>query len=196
MTVSSEAIPLQTGDALVLVDVQNDFLPGGSLAVPEGDQILEPINRWLARFSAARLPVFATRDWHPPEHCSFAARGGPWPPHCVAGTRGAEFAPGLQLRGGSRLTVIDKGTAPDADAYSGFQGTDLHTRLQGAAARRLFVGGLATDYCVLNTVLDARRLGYDVIVLQRAIRPVEVHPGDGARALAAMSAAGARLCED
>ncbi len=196
MTVSSEAIALQPGDALVLVDVQNDFLPGGSLAVPGADQVIEPINRWLARFSAARLPVFATRDWHPPEHCSFAARGGPWPPHCVAGTRGAEFAPGLQLRGGSPATVINKGASPDADAYSGFQGTDLHTRLRGAAARRLFVGGLATDYCVLNTVLDARRLGYEVVLLESAIRPVEVHPGDGARARAAMIQAGARVLKE
>lgn len=196
MIVSPEAIPLQPGDALVLVDVQNDFLPGGSLAVPEGDQILEPINRWLARFSAAGLPVFATRDWHPPEHCSFAARGGPWPPHCVAGTRGAEFAPGLQLRGGSPLTVIDKGTNPEADAYSGFQGTDLHNRLQEAATRRLFVGGLATDYCVLNTVIDACRLGYEVVLLESAIRPVEVHPGDGARATAAMIQAGARVLKE
>lgn len=195
MNVNSEAIPLQPGDALVLVDVQNDFLPGGSLAVPAGDQILEPINRWLSRFSAARLPVFATRDWHPPEHCSFAARGGPWPPHCVAGTPGAEFAPGLQLRG-SPVTVIDKGTNPDSDAYSGFQGTDLHSRLQATAAHRLFVAGLATDYCVLNTVIDACRLGYEVMLLESAIRPVEVHPGDGARATAAMIQAGARTLKE
>jgi nicotinamidase/pyrazinamidase len=196
MNVNSAAIALHPGDALVLVDVQNDFLPGGSLAVPAGDQILEPINRWLARFAAARLPVFATRDWHPPEHCSFAARGGPWPPHCVAGTRGAEFAPGLKRPGGAPLTIIDKGTDPDADAYSGFQGTDLHTRLQAAAARRLYVGGLATDYCVLNTVIDACRLGYDVVLLESAIRPVEVHSGDGARATAQMIEAGARVLKE
>lgn len=196
MMSSTEVTPLRSDDALVLIDVQNDFLPGGSLAVPSGDQILQPLNHWLARFSAAGLPVFATRDWHPPNHCSFIARGGPWPPHCVAGSRGAELAPALALAGVQGLAVIDKGTSPDADAYSGFEGTDLHSRLQAAGARRLFIGGLATDYCVLNTVLDARRLGYEVVLLGYAIRPVEVHTGDGARAMAAMIQAGATELKD
>ena len=187
---------MQTGDALVLVDVQNDFLPGGSLAVPEGDQILTPIKRWLAEFIRAGLPVFVTRDWHPTDHCSFRAHGGPWPPHCVAGTGGAQFPSGLGLERDPRITVISKGTSPEADAYSGFEGTDLHARLQSAGVRRLFVGGLATDYCVLNTVLDARRLGYEVELLERAIRPVEVHAGDGAKATAAMIDAGATLLKD
>ena len=192
----SQAIALHSGDALLVIDVQNDFLPGGSLAVPGGDQVIGPLNRWLSRFSRAGLPVFATRDWHPPDHRSFAARGGPWPPHCIAGSRGAEFAPGLRLPATTPLLEIGKGTHPDADAYSGFEDTELHARLQAAGVRRLFVGGLATDYCVLNTVLDARRLGYDVVVLDSAIRAVEVHTGDGARAIAAMSAAGARICQD
>lgn len=187
---------MQTGDALVLVDVQNDFLPGGSLAVPEGDQIITPIRRWLAEFIRAGLPVFATRDWHPTDHCSFRAHGGPWPPHCVAGTEGAQFPSDLGLERDPRITVISKGTSPDTDAYSGFEGTDLHARLQSAGVRRLFVGGLATDYCVLNTVLDARRLGYEVELLERAIRPVEVHAGDGAKATAAMIDAGATLLKD
>ena len=187
---------MQTGDALVLVDVQNDFLPGGSLAVPEGDQIITPIKRWLAEFIRAGLPVFVTRDWHPTDHCSFRAHGGPWPPHCVAGTEGAQFPSDLGLERDPRITVISKGTSPEADAYSGFEGTDLHARLQSASVRRLFVGGLATDYCVLNTVLDARRLGYEVELLERAIRPVEVHAGDGAKATAAMIDAGATLLKD
>lgn len=186
----------QPGDALVLVDVQNDFLPGGSLAVPEGDQIIAPIKRWLAEFTAAGMPVFATRDWHPSDHCSFRAQGGPWPPHCVAGTEGAQFAASLGLAGDPRITVISKGTRSEADAYSGFEGTDLHTRLHTAGVQRLFIGGLATDYCVLNTVLDARRLGYQVALLEPAVRPVEVHAGDGARATTAMIDAGAALLTD
>ncbi len=189
-----QALEPQSGDALLLVDVQNDFLPGGRLAVAGADQILEPLNRWIARFSQAGLPIFATRDWHPPDHCSFAIRGGPWPPHCIAGSPGAEFSPALRLPADTPVTVIGKGT--DADAYSGFEGTDLDARLQAAGVRRLFVAGLATDYCVLNTVLDARRSGYEVVLLERAIRPVEVHPGDGARAVAAMAAAGAQLLKD
>lgn len=196
MMSAAQPPPLRSGDALLLVDVQNDFVPGGSLAVAQGDRVLEPINRWLARFSQAGLPVFATRDWHPPDHCSFTARGGPWPPHCVAQSPGAAFATGLKVPTDARLTVISKATTRDADAYSGFEGTDLDERLRDAGVRRLFVGGLATDYCVLNTVLDACRLGYDVTVLHCAIRPVEVHPGDGERALAAMSEAGARILKD
>ena len=182
------------GDALVVVDVQNDFLPGGSLAVPRGDQVIAPLNRWIARFAAAGLPVYATRDWHPVDHCSFAAQGGPWPPHCVAGTPGAEFADALGLP--SDATVIGKATRQDADAYSGFAGTDLHERLRHAGVKRLFVGGLATDYCVLNTVRDALDLGYGVVLLTAAVRAVDVRPGDGDRALAEMIAAGAVAVEE
>ena len=182
------------GDALVIVDVQNDFLPGGSLAVPRGDQVIAPLNRWIARFAAAGLPVYATRDWHPVDHCSFAAQGGPWPPHCVAGTPGAEFADALGLP--SDATVIGKATRQDADAYSGFAGTDLHERLRHAGVKRLFVGGLATDYCVLNTVRDALGLGYGVVLLTAAVRAVDVQPGDGDRALAEMIAAGAVAVEE
>ena len=182
------------GDALVVVDVQNDFLPGGSLAVPRGDQVIAPLNRWIARFAAAGLPVYATRDWHPVDHCSFAAQGGPWPPHCVAGTPGAEFADALGLP--SDATVIGKATRQDADAYSGFAGTDLHERLRHAGVKRLFVGGLATDYCVLNTVRDALGLGYGVVLLTAAVRAVDVQPGDGDRALAEMIAAGAVAVEE
>ena len=182
------------GDALVVVDVQNDFLPGGSLAVPRGDQVIAPLNRWIARFAAAGLPVYATRDWHPVDHCSFAAQGGPWPPHCVAGTPGAAFADALGLP--SDATVIGKATRQDADAYSGFAGTDLHERLRHAGVKRLFVGGLATDYCVLNTVRDALGLGYGVVLLTAAVRAVDVRPGDGDRALAEMIAAGAVAVEE
>jgi nicotinamidase/pyrazinamidase len=180
---------LRAGDALVLVDVQNDFLPGGSLAVPGGDGVIPPLNGWIARFRAARLPIFATRDWHPPDHCSFQSQGGPWPAHCVADSEGAAFAPGLALPSDAR--VISKANRREADAYSGFAGTDLDDRLRRAGVNRLFVGGLATDYCVLNTVKDALGLGYRVQLLTDAIRAVDARPGDGARAMAEMLAAGA-----
>ena len=183
------------GDALVLVDVQNDFLPGGSLAVKEGDQVVPPLNRCIELFSARKLPIFATRDWHPANHCSFVAQGGPWPPHCVAGTRGAEFAPTLYMPPHLPIVKINKGHDPAKDAYSGFEGTDLDQHLKQLGVKRLFVGGLATDYCVLNTVLDGLKLGYQVIVLRDAIRAVDVTPGDGDRALAEMTGKGASLAE-
>lgn len=178
------------GDALILVDVQNDFLPGGALAVPEGDQVIAPLTRLAARFAELGLPVFATRDWHPAHHCSFAPQGGPWPPHCIADTDGAAFAPGLRLP--DSAVVISKATETASDAYSGFQGTTLAVQLAQLAVRRVFVGGLATDYCVLNTVGDALAAGLEVVVLTDAIRAVDVNPGDGDRALADMIAAGAR----
>ncbi|RMG30329.1 MAG: nicotinamidase [Gammaproteobacteria bacterium] len=178
------------GDALILVDVQNDFLPGGRLAVPDGDAVIPPLNAWIRRFRARGLPVFATRDWHPPDHCSFREQGGPWPPHCVAGTPGADFAPGLELP--PEVVVISKATTPEKDAYSGFEGTDLAERLQERSVRRVFVGGLATDYCVLNTVLDALKAGFEAWVIKDAVRAVDVQPGDGERALERMRQAGAR----
>ena len=177
------------GDALILVDVQNDFLPGGALAVPKGDEVVAALNRYAALFASRQLPVFATRDWHPPDHCSFRAQHGPWPPHCVAGTPGAEFAPGLALP--PHTAVVSKATTPGRDAYSGFAGTELDAMLRAAGVRRLYVGGLATDYCVLNTVKDARAHGYEVVLLRDAIRAVEVHPGDGVRALEEMTQLGA-----
>jgi nicotinamidase/pyrazinamidase len=187
---SSSFIQLQTGDALIAVDVQNDFLPGGSLAVPEGDAVVPALNRYVAAFGARALPVYATRDWHPPDHCSFNAQGGIWPPHCVAATRGAEFAGDLALP--PTAVIISKAATREADAYSGFAGTDLAARLRAGRVTRLFIGGLATDYCVLNTVRDALAADFDVLLLADAIRAVDVHPGDGARALGEMQQLGAR----
>lgn len=188
-----ETIPLRAGDALILVDVQLDFLPGGSLAVPHGDEVVPALNRYIAAFRRLTFPVVATRDWHPPDHCSFRSRGGPWPPHCVAGTDGARFAPLLDIPCEAR--IVSKATTRDKDAYSGFEDTDLDNWLKRAGARRLFVGGLATDYCVLNTVRDARRLGYGVFLLLDAVRAVDVAAGDGERAIGEMRRLGATAIE-
>lgn len=190
MSGDTHAITPRRGDALVIVDVQNDFLPAGALAVPHGDEVLAPLARYLVRFATARLPVFATRDWHPADHCSFREQGGTWPAHCIADTPGADFAAALALPAGSE--VISKARAREADAYSGFSGTGLDARLRQLGVTRLFVGGLATDYCVLNTVRDARGLGYAVVLLADAIRAVDVTPGDGDRAIREMIALGAR----
>jgi nicotinamidase/pyrazinamidase len=171
--------------------MQNDFLPGGALAVPRGNQVIEPLNRSIGEFERHRLPIFATRDWHPGNHCSFRAQGGPWPPHCIAGSRGAQFAAGLQLV--SDLRVISKGTRADADAYSGFQDTDLAQQLRDLGCTRLFIGGLAADYCVRATALDALAAGFEVVVLADAIRAVDVRPGDGQRALQEITARGAKV---
>lgn len=182
---------LQPGDALLIVDVQNDFLPGGALGVPAGDEVIPVLNRYLTEWRARGLPVFATRDWHPPGHCSFRERGGPWPPHCVAETLGARFARALDLP--PTTVVISKGTTVDQDAYSGFQGTDLDDRLRRGDVRRVFVGGLATDYCVVSTVRDAIARGYQTVVLADAIRAVNVQPDDGRKAEEEMARLGAVL---
>jgi len=140
-----------------------------------------------------RLPIFASRDWHPPDHCSFQAQGGSWPAHCVAGEPGADFPATLRLP--AATAIISKGCSAAHDAYSAFGETELQPRLQAGGVRRLFVAGLATDYCVLATVIDARALGFEVVVLRDAIAAVELRPGDAARALATMSAAGASFSD-
>ncbi len=171
---------LQPGDALIAVDVQNDFLPGGALSVPDGDQVVPILMCYMARFESHGLPIFLSRDWHPPNHCSFREQGGPWPVHCVAGSPGSLPPPGFQAP--PSAVVIHKATEPDQDAYSAFQGTSLDEQLRAAGVRRLFIGGLATDYCVLNTVKDARKLGYAVYLLMDGIRAVNVQPDDGRKA--------------
>ena len=182
-------VDLNRRDAVLIVDVQADFLPGGNLGVQRGDEVVPVLNRYLAAARRKGVPVFASRDWHPRDHCSFLAQGGPWPEHCVAGSRGAEFAPGLALT--RDAVIISKATGKDTDAYSAFQGTELTPRLRELGVKRLLVGGLATDYCVLNTVLDARKAGFEVLLLADAIRAVNVKPGDGGRAEREMLAAGA-----
>jgi len=179
------------GDALIIVDVQNDFLPGGALAVPSGNLVIEPLNRYIRAFEQRRLPILATRDWHPPDHCSFLSQGGPWPAHCVAGTHGAQFASDLLMPVDVR--VVSKGTDPTHEAYSGFQGTDLAAQLRDVRCTRTVLGGLATDYCVAATALDARAAGFEVVVLEDAIAGVNLQPHDSEDALQRMAAAGVRL---
>ncbi len=182
-------IAFTPADALLVIDMQNDFLPGGALGVLNGDQVLAPVNRLLRTFSRAELPIFASRDWHPDNHCSFAARGGPWPPHCVADTAGAAFSEQLELPAGA--VIVSKADSADQDAYSAFNGTNLAAQLHALGVRRVVVCGLATDYCVLNTVIDARANGFEVVVVPEAMRAVDVTAGDGERALAQMASLGA-----
>lgn len=176
-------------NALIVVDVQRDFLPGGALPVPAGEQVVAPLSLYARKFHEHSWPVFATQDWHPSGHASFRERGGLWPPHCVGNSFGARLADGLRLP--PETQFIHKGTRLEEDAYSGFDGTDLDERLHAAGATRLFVGGLTTDYCVLGTVRDARRLGYEVHLLEDAIRGVEARPGDSERARREMLELGA-----
>ncbi|MDB5072489.1 MAG: isochorismatase hydrolase [Candidatus Eremiobacteraeota bacterium] len=178
---------IRPGDALVIVDVQHDFLPGGALGVAEGERIFDPIDALAPRFAR----VYATRDWHPADHSSYAQYGGPWPVHCVAGTHGAAFHPRLRLENVDR--VVDKGIDRETDGYSAFAATDLADDLRAHGVRRLFVVGLATDYCVKASALDARAAGFDVVVIEDASAAVNVDPGDEARALDEIRAAGAAV---
>lgn len=175
--------------ALIVVDVQNDFCPGGALPVPDGDQVVPVLNEYIRIFLRAGAPIYATRDWHPADHISFKEQGGIWPPHCIQGTTGAEFHPALALP--KEATIVSKGSDPREDAYSGFQGTGLGARLNRQGIERLFIGGLATDYCVKSTVLDALQEGFETVLLQDASRGVEVKPGDIEQALTVMKQAGA-----
>jgi nicotinamidase/pyrazinamidase len=189
---------MQAGDALLIVDVQNDFCPGGSLPVTEGDKIVSVLNRYIEKFRAAHLPIFATRDWHPERTSHFNTGGGLWPPHCIRGTRGAGFHPDLRLP--EDVILISKGIG-DEDSYSGFQGADaagvsLANLLHQRGVKRLFVGGLATDYCVKHTVLDGLKENFGVVLLEDAIRGVEIKPGDSDRAVHEMVQAGAGKSND
>ena len=186
----NQEITLQKGDALIMVDLQNDFLPGGSLAVPQGDEVIPVMNSYVKTALDHSLPVFATRDWHPPHHSSFLEKGGPWPPHCIAETEGAKFAANLELP--PETIIISKAVKIETDAYSGFEGTDLNTQLKSLGIKRLLIGGLATDYCVLNTVKDAIKNGFDVLLLEDASRAVNVKPDDGEKAIKEMINLGAK----
>jgi nicotinamidase/pyrazinamidase len=184
--------------ALLIVDVQNDFCSGGALPVPDSDHVVASLNRYLDEAVAHEVPIYASRDWHPAITTHFAPHGGPWPVHCVQGTAGAEFHPSLHLP--PTVTVVSKGEQPDNAGYSAFEGrTSDGTFLLGELRKRgvthLYVGGLATDYCVKESVLDALSAGLKVTVLQDAVAGVDLHPGDCTRAIAEMQARGARLSE-
>ncbi len=178
--------------AFLLVDIQNDFCPGGALGVPEGDMVVEVVNRIMPLFPV----VISTQDWHPSDHISFKERGGPWPPHCVQGTEGAELHP--RLRRDLISYYFKKATTSDKDEYSEFAGTDEQGRgldevLRSLNVKRVFIAGLATDYCVLATVLDALKYGFETFVVTDACRAVNVSPGDDQKAFDQMRQAGARL---
>jgi nicotinamidase/pyrazinamidase len=187
---------IRKGDCLVVVDVQNDFCPGGALGVAEGDQVVPVLNSLIKEFNDRDLPVVYTQDWHPQDHVSFVENGGIWPPHCVQGTKGANFHPDLVVSG----EICRKGFLSDREAYSGFDGRigepdgpALDQWLKEKGVKRIYVGGLATDYCVRATVLDAIQCGFEVVLLTNGIRAVDVNEGDGDKAIAEMADAGALL---
>jgi nicotinamidase/pyrazinamidase len=174
-------------NALLIIDFQNDFTSGGALEVPGGDEIAEPVKRLAQQFDH----VFATRDWHPPDHSSFETEGGPWPVHCVQGTHGAELHPAM--RDVEVEEVVDVGAEREDQGYSGFEKSKLADLLHERDVTEVAVVGLATDYCVRASAIDACREGFDTTVVTDAIRAVDVNPGDGERALEDMKEAGARL---
>jgi len=178
--------------ALLIVDVQNDFCPGGALAVERGDEVVAPLNRLIDEFLQRGAPVYKSRDWHPATTKHFAKYGGTWPVHCVQNTYGAEFHPAL--RDDPRVIVVSKGLG-DTDCYSAFDETDLAAQLHEQGIEEVLVGGLATDYCVKNTVLDAVKHGFKVKALKNAMHAVNLQPGDGERALEEMRAAGAEIID-
>ena len=176
--------------ALIIVDVQNDFCPGGSLAVADGDEVVGPLNKLAREFLEREEPVFKIRDWHPPTTKHFKAYGGTWPVHCVQNTEGAKFHP--ELIEDSRIPIVSKGLG-DEDCYSAFDGTHLTQQLKKLGVEEVWIGGLATDYCVKNTVLDGLKNGFAVKAVADAMRPVDLKSGDGERAIEEMRAAGAEI---
>jgi nicotinamidase/pyrazinamidase len=183
------SVTIEPDDALIVVDVQHDFLPGGALAVATGDRIFEPINALAPRFRR----VYATRDWHPADHSSYAQAGGPWPVHCVAGTHGAAFDPRLKLEHVD--VIVDKGTERETDGYSGFAATNLAGDLRANGVKRVFVCGLATDYCVKATALDAKAAGFATVVIADAAAAVNITPDDERHALDDVRANGVDVVE-
>jgi len=184
-----KTIRISKTDALIIEDVQKDFCPGGALPVSEGDQVIPALNDYLKIFEKANAEIFATRDWHPPNHISFKAQGGLWPPHCVQNTEGAKFHPALKLPRSTK--VVSKAMNPLKENYSSFDGAELSNILKKQGVTRVFVGGLATDYCVKCTVIDALKLGFKAVLLSDAIRGINVGPNDAETAIAEMIKNGA-----
>jgi nicotinamidase/pyrazinamidase len=185
----NETRPWRSGDALLIVDLQNDFCPGGALPIEDGDRVVPVANRWIEAAESAGVPVFASRDWHPVAHVSFEERGGPWPPHCLQDSPGAAFHPDLELP--ETVIKVTKGNRFDQDQNSAFDQTGLATELRARNIERLVVLGLALDVCVLATALDARREGFETVLVEEGCRPVT--PAGGRDALARMRAAGVTI---
>jgi nicotinamidase/pyrazinamidase len=185
----NQKLTLSSSDALLVTDMQIDFLPGGALPVANADELIPVINSYIKRLENT-AHIIASRDWHPLNHMSFKEQGGPWPPHCVQNTAGAKFTPDLKLP--SETLVISKATDPTREAYSVFDGTPLEEELRKMDVKRLFVAGVATDYCVVNTVLDARKLGLETLVLMDATLGIDVTPGDVDRAVDVIVKSGAQ----
>ena len=191
---NNKNISLNEHDALLITDIQIDFLPGGALPVEGGNEIIPVVNNYIEHFEQADAHIIASRDWHPANHVSFQSQGGTWPPHCIQDTEGAKFSPDLKLP--DHTIVISKATDPKHEAYSAFDATNLDNDLRQLGIRRLFVAGLATDYCVVNTVLDAIKLGFEAVVLTDATLGINLVPGDVDRAFQAMSKNGAKQATD
>jgi len=179
---------LREGDALLVIDVQNDFCPGGALEIPDGDKVIPSLNKWIAAAREMDVPVYVSRDWHPVRHPSFEPHGGPWPPHCVQDTDGAAFHADLDVDG---AMVVTKGTRFDKDQYSAFDETGLAEELKRAGVGRLWIGGLAQDVCVKASAIDAAQAGFEVHVLPEATLPVT--PEGGAEAIEEMRKAGVTI---
>jgi nicotinamidase/pyrazinamidase len=175
--------------ALIIVDVQNDFFPGGTISVSGGGQVIPFLNDYLKLFTKADASIFATRDWHPPNHLSFKDQGGSWPAHCVQNTQGAKFHPILKLP--KNTIVVSKGINPFKDNYSGFEGDELSNTLKNTGIKRVFVGGLTTEYCVKNTVIESLKLGFEAVLLIDAIAGINAKPGDEVNAIDKMVENGA-----
>lgn len=187
---------MRTYHTLLVIDVQNDFCPGGALPVPDGDEVIPVLNEYVRHFGELGHQLYFSRDWHPPRTTHFREWGGAWPPHCVQETPGAEFHPSLAVP--SAATIVSKGMDPAQDSYSAFQGIDgegrpLTDSLRARGVRSVYVGGLATDYCVKCSVTDALRNGFEAVLLADAVRGIDVTPGDVARALEEMRDQGARI---
>ena len=186
-----KTLDLGKSDALIVVDVQIDFCPKGSLPVPEGDQIVPVLNDYIKLFTKSNAKIIATRDWHPQNHMSFKEYGGPWPPHCVQQSEGAKFHPNLKLP--NTTTIISKAMDSNKESYSGFDDTNLASELKAQGVDRVFVGGLATDYCVKSTVFDALKLGFEVVLVLDATRGLNLTPGDVEKAIDEMTLNGAEI---
>jgi nicotinamidase/pyrazinamidase len=185
------SLDITNKDALIVTDIQMDFLPGGALPVPEGDLVIPVLNDYIKMFKEAKGKIIASRDWHPSNHMSFVAQGGQWQPHCVQNSEGSKFSPALKLP--ETVIVVSKATDPKKEAYSVFDGTDLVDELKAHTIQRILIGGLAADYCVLNSVLDARKMGMETYVLVDATKGLNVKPGDVDRAFETMNQRGAKI---